>query len=69
AVNVLRQLVKVIIVVDKNKDEKEVREYKVSDLKFRQHHHRNTSDADGESAQELKELEALERREKNNALS
>lgn len=69
AVNVLRQLVKVLIVVDKNKDEKEVREYKVSDLKFRQHHHRNTSDADGESAQELKELEALERREKNNALS
>lgn len=69
AVNVLRQLVKVIIVVDKNKDEKEVREYKVSDLKFRQHHHRNTSDTDGESAQELKELEALERREKNNALS
>ena len=57
SVSVLRQLVKVIVEVG---DEKEIREYKVSELKFkpkRRREHLNISDA------ELKELEALERQE------
>ena len=57
SVNILRQLVKVLIEVD---DEKEIREYKVEQLKFRPKRRRdsvNVNDA------ELKALEALERKE------
>ncbi len=60
SVNVLRQLVKVI--VDKD-DEKEIQEYKVEQLRFKKKHGRNhkmdVSDA------ELKELEKLEKQDSN----
>lgn len=58
SVSVLRQLVKVIVTVDR--DEKEIREYKVEQLRFRPKKRRekaNVNDA------ELKALEALEKRE------
>ena len=68
SVNVLRQLVKVIVVVDK--DDKEIREYKAEELKFRPRRRKNsTSVADREAEKELKALEAMERRERNNKLS
>lgn len=54
SVNVLRQLVKVIVEVN---DEKELREYKVKELKFRQRRRKENLKL---SAQELKELSALE---------
>lgn len=53
SVNVLRQLVKVIVEVN---DEKEAREYKVKELKFRPRRRRDVK----VSAAELKELAALE---------
>lgn len=58
SVSVLRQLVKVVVIV--NKDEKEIREYKVEQLKFKPRRRKekiNVSDA------ELKKLEALEKKE------
>lgn len=58
SVSVLRQQVKVVVTV--NKDEKEIREYKVDQLKFkprRRKEKNNIADA------ELKALEALERKE------
>lgn len=58
SVSVLRQIVKVVVIVDR--DEKEIREYKVEQLKFRPKRRRervNVNDA------ELKALEALERKE------
>ena len=68
SVNVLRQLVKVIVVV--YKDDKEIREYKAEELKFRPRRRKNsTSVADREAEKELKSLEAMERRERNNKLS
>lgn len=58
SVNVLRQLVKVIVTID---DEKEIREYRVDQLKFkpkkRRDYNNNISD------EELKALEMLERKE------
>ena len=60
SVNVLRQLVKVIVDVD---DEKEIREYKVDQLRFKRKHHKNHKvDVNDE---ELKELEKLEKQEDN----
>ena len=61
--SILRQLVKVIVTV--NNDEKEIREYKVDQLKFRPKKRRekqSTNDA------ELKQLEALEKKEGNSKL-
>lgn len=62
SVNVLRQLVKVIVDVN---DEKEIQEYKVEQLRFKRKHNKNrkmdVSDA------ELKELEKLERQDANKA--
>ena len=58
SVSVLRQLVKVLVEVN---DEKELKEYKVSELKFRHKKRRDTVNL-GDDA-ELKQLEALERRE------
>lgn len=58
SVSVLRQQVKVVVIV--NKDEKEIREYKVNQLRFKPKRRKekvNVNDA------ELKALEALERRE------
>lgn len=58
SVNVLRQLVKVLVEVN---DEKEIHEYKVSQLKFKRKHNKNNKvDV---SDEELKELEQLEKQE------
>ncbi len=59
SVNVLRQLVKVII--DKN-DEKEIQEYKVEQLRFKKKH--NRKEKVELSPEELKALEQLEKQEK-----
>lgn len=68
SVNVLRQLVKVLVVVDK--DDKEIREYKVDELKFKPRRKKNRSNGDHhETDKELKALEAMERKERNNKLS
>ena len=58
SVNVLRQLVKVIVNLEN--DEKEIREYKVEDLRFKPKKRRDTSSITDD---ELKALEALERKE------
>ena len=58
SVNVLRQLVKVIVNLEN--DEKEIREYKVEDLRFKPKKRRDTSSINDD---ELKALEALERKE------
>lgn len=60
SVSVLRQRVKVIVTVDK--DEKEIREYNVDQLKFKPR--RKKGKVDVEDA-ELKKLEALEKRKEN----
>ena len=58
SVNVLRQLVKVIVTLDN--DEKEIREYKVEDLRFKPKRRRDNNNINDD---ELKALEALERKE------
>lgn len=60
SVNVLRQLVKVIVDVN---DEKEIREYEVSKLRFKRKH--NRKEKLELSKEELKELERLEKEEKH----
>lgn len=65
SVNVLRQQVKVIVTVEK--DEKEIREYKVEQLKFKPRKKKGKG-ADKQAVQdapdaELKKLEALEKKE------
>ena len=57
SVNVLRQSVKVIVDVD---NEKEIREYKVSELKFKTKRRKEKINI---SDEELKQLEVLERKE------
>ena len=57
SVSVLRQLGKVVVVV--NKDEKEIREYRVDQLKFRPRRKKEKVVVDAE----LKQLEALEKKE------
>lgn len=57
SVNVLRQLVKVIIEKD---DEKEIQEYKVSQLRFKRKHKNMRMEVNDE---ELKKLEKLEKQE------
>ena len=56
--SILRQLVKVIVTV--NNDEKEIREYKVDQLKFRPKKRREKQSSNDA---ELKQLEALEKKE------
>lgn len=58
SVNVLRQLVKVIVEVN---DEKDIHEYKVDQLKFKRKHNKNNRLE--LSDEELKELEKLEKQE------
>lgn len=60
SVNVLRQLVKVKITLEN--DEKDIREYKVSELKFKQKKRRSNIN-DELSDKEIRELEELERKE------
>jgi cell fate regulator YaaT (PSP1 superfamily) len=67
SVNVLRQLVKVIVEVD---DEKEIHEYKVEQLKFKKRHKKDKSEEmTDEELKELKELEKLEKQEKQEGKS
>ena len=54
SVNILRQTVKVIVEID---DEKEIREYKVSELKFKPRRRKERTKI---SKEELKELASLE---------
>ena len=63
SVNVLRQLVKVLVEVD---DEKELREYKVEQLRFKRRHRREKNNV---STAEMKELEKLEKVEKHESRS
>lgn len=64
SVNVLRQTVKVIVVVDK--DEKEIRDYKVAQLKFKPRRRKEKSHVQDD---ELKKLEALEKKESRSKLN
>lgn len=57
-VNVLRQTVKVLVTL--NKDEKEIREYRVDQLKFKPRRKKGKSDPEDK---ELKKLDALEKKE------
>ncbi|MBQ7795854.1 MAG: stage 0 sporulation protein, partial [Lachnospiraceae bacterium] len=57
SVSILRQIVKVVVTV--NGDEKEIRDSKVDQLKFRPKRRREKVNMDAE----LKQLEALEKRE------
>ena len=64
SVNVLRQTVKVIVVVDK--DEKAIRDYKVDQLKFKPRRRKEKSHVQDD---ELKKLEALEKKESRSKLN
>ena len=57
SVNVLRQLVKVIV---ENNDEKEIQEYSVDELRFKRKHKKEKLQL---SAEEMKELEKLEKQD------
>lgn len=62
SVNVLRQTAKVVVTNDAG--EKEIEEYKIDELKFRQKKHR---DKNRISAEELKEVEELEKQERQSS--
>lgn len=64
SVSVLRQTVKVIVTVDR--DEKEIREYKVEQLKFKPRRRKGKADVDDS---ELKKLEAMEKKEGKSKLN
>ena len=57
-VNVLRQLVKVIVDIN---DDKEIREYKVDELRFKPKHKKEKVKLSKEEMKEMKELEKLEK--------
>ncbi len=61
SVNVLRQRVKVIVYLDN--DEKDIREYRSDQLKFRPKKKRDKEKLNTREEQELKKLEALEKKE------
>ena len=63
SVNVLRQLVKVIVDVD---DEKEIQEFKAEQLRFKRRHKKDKMDVQDA---ELKELEKLEKAEGKSKLN
>ena len=62
SVNVLRQLVKVLVDVG---DEKEIKEYKVDQLKFKK---KKRNEDYNVSNEELKELEELEKKEEKSKI-
>lgn len=64
SVNVLRQLVKVIIEVD---DEKEIKEYKVNQLRFKTKHKKN-NEKEKMSAEDLAALALLEKKDEKSKL-
>ena len=61
SVNVLRQMVKVNVFLDN--DEKDIREYKAEQLRFRPRKKKDKEKLDKKEEQELKKLEALEKKE------
>ena len=63
SVNVLRQLVKVIVDVD---DEKEIKEYPVSQLRFKTRHSKKNQEK--VSAEDMKALEQLEKKDEKSKL-
>ncbi|MCR5221553.1 MAG: stage 0 sporulation family protein [Lachnospiraceae bacterium] len=63
SVNVLRQLVKVLVDVD---DEKEIKEYPVSQLRFKTKH--NKKNREKMSAEDMKALEQLEKKDEKSKL-
>lgn len=67
SVNVLRQLVKVIVTLEQ--EEKEIREYKVDELKFRPRRKKEKNNKHQIEDKELKELEALEQKEGKSKLN
>lgn len=67
SVNVLRQLVKVIVTLEN--EEKEIREYKAEELKFKPRRKKEKKSQNRTEEKELKELEALERREGKSKLN
>ena len=66
SINILRQLVKVLVEVN---DEKELKEYSVEQLRFKRRHKSRKEHASTEELRELKELEKLEKKEKKEQLS
>ena len=67
SVNVLRQLVKVVV---ETEDEKEIREYKVEQLRFKKRHRKDRNEnMSEEELKELRELEKLEKQEKQDGKS
>lgn len=66
SVNILRQLVKVLVEVN---DEKELKEYRAEQLRFKRRHKNRKDRANTEELKELKELEKLEKKEKSEKLS
>ena len=67
SVNVLRQMVKVIVTLEN--EEKETREYKVEELKFRPRRKKEKNNKRHSEDRELKALEDLERREGKSKLN
>lgn len=63
SVNVLRQQVKVVVIVEH--DEKEIREYKVDQLRFKSRKRKRKTEVEDA---ELKKLEALEKKEERSKL-
>ena len=66
SVNILRQLVKVLVEVN---DEKELKEYRAEQLRFKRRHKIRKDRTSAEELSELKELEKLEKKEKSEKLS
>ncbi len=66
SVNILRQLVKVLVEVN---DEKELKEYRAEQLRFKRRHKNRKDRTSTEELRELKELEKLEKKEKSEKLS
>lgn len=67
SVNVLRQMVKVIVTLDN--EEKEIREYRVEELKFRPRRKKEKNGRRRPEDRELKALEELERKEGKSKLN
>lgn len=67
SVSVLRQEVKVIVTV--NKDEKEIRNYKASQLKFRPHRRKDKAQLSDQELKELENLDKLDKREGRSKLN
>ena len=67
SVNVLRQLIKVMVTI--NNDEKEIREYRVEQLKFKPRRKKERPKESKKEEAELQALEALEKKEGKSKLS